>query len=167
MAQKYCGGQGPNINADEIPTENPLRKLAQDLSLKVSQAYEALSFSEACGGVLNLIRAGNKYLDEQAPWTLYKQGESAKVEEVLYATLESVRLAAYLLSPIIPTLSTKIYHQLGLMVNFNENNSLSSQIPYATHALWGILTSGQPIQEPQPIFQRLELPTEVASEPCL
>ena len=66
------------------------------------------------------MQASNKFIDEQAPWSLYKQGKQQEVEAVLYAVLESVRLAAYLLSPIIPNISSDIYQQLGWGINFND-----------------------------------------------
>jgi len=55
-------------------------------------------------------------------WTLYKQGQQQAVEQVLYAVLESVRLVAYLLSPIIPNVSSDIYQQLGFPTDFNEKH---------------------------------------------
>jgi methionyl-tRNA synthetase len=103
-----------------------------------------------------LVRTGNKYIDEQEPWTLYKQKQQAAVEEILYAVLESVRLAAYLLSPVVPQLSTKIYQQLGLAVNFEDRDTIGEKAPYSVHACWGILPANQPIEKPQPVFRRLE-----------
>jgi len=79
---------------------------------------------QACKKVLTLVRASNKFIDEQAPG-LYKQGQ--QVEQVLYAVLESVRLVAYLLSPIIPNVSSDIYKQLGFPTDFNEKHKF--QLP--------------------------------------
>jgi methionyl-tRNA synthetase len=106
---------------------------------------------------LSLVRVSNKFVDEQAPWTLYKQGKQAEVEQVLYSVLETVRQAAYLLSPVIPNLSHAIYQQLGFTVDFNHPE-IGSQLPFEVHAEWGTLPAGQSLGEPQPVFQRLELP---------
>jgi methionyl-tRNA synthetase len=104
-----------------------------------------------------LVQAGNKFIDEQAPWSLYKQGKQQEVEAVLYSVLESVRLAAYLLSPIIPNISSDIYQQLGLGINFNHQESLATA-PFTTHSTWGVLSPDQKLGTPQPIFKRIELP---------
>jgi methionyl-tRNA synthetase len=155
MVHKYCDGQMPAPPADWA--ENPLATLGQDLGDRVTRSYEALSFSEACEAILTLVRAGNKYIDEQAPWTLYKQGQLQTVGSVLYTVLEAVRLAAYLLSPLIPTVSTSIYRQLGFSVDFNQSSEIPQIVPFNAHAQWGFFPVGQPLENPQPVFQRLEL----------
>ena len=71
--------------------------------------------------------------------------------------MESVRLAAYLLSPIIPDIASDIYQQLGFPINFNDQTQISIATPFATHATWGILSTNQKLGEPRPVFQRLEL----------
>jgi methionyl-tRNA synthetase len=77
---------------------------------------------------------------------------------VLYTVLESVRLAAYLLSPIVPELSSNIYQQLGFSTHFNDKTQLNDSAPFNTHAQWGVLPPGQCLGEPRPVFPRLELP---------
>lgn len=157
MAYKYCGGVVPPVSLAEIDTNDVLRSKGSVLGQDVTAAYEALAFSQACEAVLTLVRTCNKFVDEQAPWTLYKQGNQAAVERVLYTVLESVRLAAYLLSPIIPNISNAVYQQLGFSVDFN-NKEVGTIVPIETHVKWGMLPGEQVLGEPQPIFQRLEPP---------
>ncbi|WP_427161175.1 methionine--tRNA ligase [Aliinostoc sp. HNIBRCY26] len=153
MVKKYCAENALAVNHQAIAADNPLQNIGVNLGEKVKQAYESLAFNQACEAVLSLVQASNKYIDDQAPWTLYKQGKQQEVEIVLYAVLESVRLAAYLLSPVIPNISSEIYQQLGWEVNFNE------QTPsFATHAQWGLLSNQQTLGKPQPIFKRIEPP---------
>ena len=88
---------------------------------------------------------------------MYKQGQQQEVEEVLYCVLESIRLAAYLLSPIIPNLSNAIYQQLGFLINFNDKN-LSNQFDTSNqHSQWGTLKVNEDLSKPQPIFSRIEI----------
>jgi len=157
MADKYCGGKIPDITGDDIPPDNPLKAIGLTLGEQVAQAYENLAFSNACEAILNLVRAGNKYIDDQAPWTLYKQGNQSAVEQVLYSVLESVRLAAYLLSPIIPRISSDIYQQLGFGTNFNDKTQIYISAAFTVHASWGILPNNQTLGEARPVFQKLEL----------
>jgi methionyl-tRNA synthetase len=159
MVQKYFGTNAPNVDGAAIAADNPLKALGSTLGAKVATAYEALAFHEACEAIIGLMAAGNSYIDEQAPWTLYKQGETDKVAEVLYAILESVRLAAYLLSPITPSVSTAVYQQLGYSVDFNDSPLRDVSIGYQTHVTWGILAANQTLGNPQPVFQKLELPS--------
>jgi methionyl-tRNA synthetase len=155
MAKKYCQGIVPAIAPDEISLDHPLKSLGANLAPGVARSYETLAFSQACEQILNLIRSGNKYIDEQAPWSLYKQGQQKAVEEVIYTVLESVRLAAYLLSPIIPQVSTAIYQQLGFSIDFNAI-LIDESVGFSSHGAWGVLPPNQILEKPQPVFQKLE-----------
>jgi methionyl-tRNA synthetase len=163
MAYKYCNGRVPDLSPAEINQDNALKTIAITLEPEITKAYNSLAFNQACEAALNLARAGNKYLDEQAPWTLYKQGQQKTVEQVLYAVLESVRLAAYFLAPVIPNTCTKIYQQLGFSIDFNDQTLIHVSTPFVSHTKWGTLPSNQPLGDPQPVFQRLELLEAVTS----
>ena len=158
MTKKYCQSQVPEVGNFTFPDNHPLKAMGMKLSDRVIEAYESLHFSRVCEEIFNLIRACNKYIDEQAPWSLYKQKQQAEVERVLYAVLESIRLCAYLLSPIIPTLCGDIYQQLGFELDFNNRTLINQPELFAKHRFWGFLVGGQTLNQPQPIFQKLELP---------
>jgi len=159
MASRYCGGNIPNISVDTFADDHDLKSKGGVLAETVQSAYEALAFSDACEAIFGLVRASNKFLDETAPWSLYKAGKQTETELALYAVLESVRLAAYLLSPVVPGLANAIYSQLGLSGDFNDR-SLAEQLPYDIHSRWGVLPPGAPLGEASPIFQRIEAPTD-------
>ncbi len=158
MVKKYCAGNVPSITSEDIPVESALKAIALPLGEQVKNTYEALAFNQACEATLNLVRACNKFIDEQAPWSLYKQGQQKAVEEVLYAVLESVRLAAYLLSPVIPNISSEIYRQLGFGIDFNDQAQTAIDAPFDIHSAWGVLSDKQKLGEPRPVFKRIEPP---------
>lgn len=162
MAGRYCDGHVPGVDPQSIAADHSLRAIGIGLPNTVSEAYTHLAFSQACTAILTLVQASNKFLDDQAPWSLYKQGKQAETEAVLYAVLESVRQAAYLLSPVIPGISNQIYAQLGFAIDFDDK-AIGQQISYTDHAAWGHLPPGQRLGEAAPVFQRLELPEPVAS----
>ena len=159
MVKKYCQGQGPQLTAQDLPEDNALLVLGKTLGDRVIEAYDTLAFTQACEEIFTLVRASNKYIDETAPWSLFKQGLQREVEIVLYSVLESIRLAAYLLSPIIPNLSTAIYQQLGFTLNFNQWSELLSQANFESHCQWGAFLLPKTPNQAKPIFVRLELPT--------
>jgi methionyl-tRNA synthetase len=163
MAQKYCNACVPDCTGGDIPDDNPLKAIGLSLGERVARAYDSLAFSQVCGAIFTLIRASNKLIDDRAPWALYKQGQQQAVEQVLYSVLESVRLAAYLLSPIIPDISTDVYQQLGFSTNFNDKTLINDTATFTTHAGWGSLPARQSLGEPRPVFARLELPCAVSS----
>ncbi|MEL6162496.1 MAG: methionine--tRNA ligase [Cyanobacteria bacterium J06628_3] len=157
MVKKYCGGTVPSITSQDIPDDNPLKVIGLQLGEQVKANYEALAFNQSCEAVMRLSQACNKYVDEKAPWTLYKQGQQQEVEQVLYVILESVRLAAYLLSPVIPNISSDIYQQLGFRIDFNNQIDIANSVPFAVHGKWGLLSSEQKLGKAKPIFQSIEL----------
>lgn len=156
MAHKYSEGRLP-ISGTEVPADNVLKSKGALLGKHVAQSFETLSFSQGCESILTLVKASNKFIDDQAPWKRYKAGEQTAVEQILYSVLETARLAAYLLAPVIPNISNAIYQQLGFTADFNDKK-LGSIFPFETHSTWGILPANQPLGDPQPIFQRLEAP---------
>ncbi|MGB7520140.1 MAG: methionine--tRNA ligase [Spirulinaceae cyanobacterium] len=162
MAKKYCQSKVPNLSTEEINQDNTLKLLGADLGNRVANAYQSLAFVQACEEVFKLIRASNKFIDEQAPWRLYKEGKQKQVEQVLYSVLESIRLAAYFLSPIVPNLSGDIYKQLGFDIDFNNSILVNSSTPFNKHRQWGMLPGNQSLSKPQPIFARLD-PLESSS----
>lgn len=168
MAKKYCQGRVPNCNASDILADNPLKVLGRELGDRVDCAYNDLAFQDACETILTLVRSSNKYIDDLAPWTLFKQEQHSELAQVLYSVLESARLSAYLLSPIVPKISTQIYRQLGIEIDFDllcgnratsPEGGLNLPIDWERHRDWGVLQANHLLGEPRPIFAKLELPT--------
>jgi methionyl-tRNA synthetase len=156
MASRYCGSKIPDVSLDAFADDHSLKVKGGRLSEQVQSAYQRLAFSEACEALLGLVRASNKYLDETAPWSLFKVGKQDETEQVLYAVLESIRLAGYLLSPIVPSLATAIYVQLGFAADF-DHRDIGQLLPFETHSQWGFLPAGQPLGEAEPLFRRIEV----------
>lgn len=156
VAHKYCDGCVPSVHPDDFSEDHVLKSKGMTLAAEVRAAYESLAFSQACEAILGLARAGNKYVDQEAPWSMFKEGKQTEANQVLYSILESVRLAAYWLSPIVPSLSTDIYRQLGFDVDFNQVSAIAPSL--TGHDNWGALPALQPLGEPKPVFRQLELP---------
>ncbi|PIA39024.1 hypothetical protein AQUCO_02700300v1 [Aquilegia coerulea] len=133
----------------------PLKDNVEILVEKARNHYEKLSLSSACEAVLEIGNAGNLYMDERAPWSLFKQGGAASeaAAKDLVIILETMRIIAVALSPIAPNLCLKIYAQLGY-----------SQDQFDTitwrETRWGGLKAGQVMAQAQPIFARIEHTTE-------
>ncbi|KAI4351052.1 hypothetical protein L6164_005440 [Bauhinia variegata] len=118
--------------------------------------YENLSLSTACETVLEIGNAGNSYMDERAPWSLFKQRGAASeaAAKDLVIILEGVRIIAIALFPVTPSLSWRIYEQLGYS---------RDQFDAATWSdtKWGGLKGGQVMALPKPVFARIETQREI------
>lgn len=160
MLKKYCQSVIPTIDLTAIAPDHPLKSLGNNLGDRTSTHYDNLNIAEACSDILTLIQACNKYIDDSAPWSLFKAGEQTQVEEILLTILESVRLSGYLLSPVIPNLSNQIYQQLGFEGDFNQPATLLTTAPFPIHSQWGIHWTARTLVKAEPIFARLEVPEQ-------
>ncbi|EEF33920.1 methionine-tRNA synthetase, putative [Ricinus communis] len=117
--------------------------------------YENLALSVACEAVLEIGNAGNAYMDERAPWSLFKQGGAASeaAAKDLVIILEAMRIIAIALSPVSPSLCWRIYAQLGY--SKDHFNTLTW-----SETKWGGLKGGQVMAQPKPVFARIENKTE-------
>lgn len=134
---------------------NSFRMNVENQVEKASNQYQKLSLSSACEAVLEIGNAGNVYMDERAPWFLFKQGGAAAeaASKDLVIILEAMRIIAVALSPVAPSLCWRIYSQLGF--SENEYNAVTW-----SDTKWGRLKAGRVMPQPQPVFARIELLTE-------
>lgn len=134
---------------------NSFKNNVENLVDKAKGHYENLSLTSACETILEIGNLGNLYIDEQAPWSCFKQGgESAeKAAKDLVIILETMRIIAIALSPITPSLSLRIYTQLG----FTEDQFSTLRWD---DTKWGALKAGQAMMEPMPIFAKIETEIE-------
>jgi len=78
------------------------------------QAMDGLLLHEGVGAVFGLIDGTNRHIAEAAPWTLAKDPKNAdRVTQVLFECTEAIRLAAVLLSPVMPASSREILRRVG------------------------------------------------------
>lgn len=110
-------------------------------------ALEALDFSAGLRAIWSFLSAANRFVDWQAPWSLAKQGEQEKLDGVLYTAAEAIRIAAVLISPVMPDTAVEIEKQLGLT---------GWQRTWEQASKWGLLPGGLAIGQPSPVFPRLD-----------
>ena len=59
------------------------------------------------------MRRLNRYVEEQAPWTLSKEGNAEQLDAVLYGLAEGLRVVSVLLHPYMPETTTRLLDALG------------------------------------------------------
>lgn len=74
------------------------------------EAIEKCRFDQALDEVWGLIRGLNKYIDEQKPWEINKQGGKDHLQEVLAYQVSCLLQIAELLQPFMPETALKIRH---------------------------------------------------------
>ena len=113
MVEKYFGGTLP-AERENSDADCDLKTMASTLRDRYEAEMERFQFQNALEQVFKTIQRANKYIDENAPWTLAKdQGNRARLATVMYNLLETVRICAVLLTPFIPDSAEKIFDQIG------------------------------------------------------
>jgi methionyl-tRNA synthetase len=142
MMHRYFGGRVP----DNARVDAGLADLFAQQAARVTEAYEAVDFPRGLREAWQIISAVNRYYDEQAPWTLMKQGNTARAGQVLYAGLIAARLLSALVEPAMPQVAREIARQLGIgnVPTWSEATAMDA------------LPTGHALQEPKPIFPRLQ-----------
>jgi methionyl-tRNA synthetase len=151
MAEQYCESRapGPGTPGD---SETAVKEAAERALRDHDSAATALRFSDALAAIFSLVDAANKHYQRTQPWQLAKSADQrAALEAALYAGLEAVRLAGYLLFPYMPQVADRITEQLGV--------SAASASRWSDVARWGVLEKGTPVHVGAPLFPRLERTT--------
>jgi len=109
---KNCGGAVPEpgafTEADEVLLGN-----ARTLLDRIRPEFEDQSFHRGLEAIWAVIAEANRYVDEQAPWTLNKT-DKARMGTVLYVLAETIRHVAILTQPIVPLAAAKLLDQLAV-----------------------------------------------------
>ncbi len=107
---------GGTLTAVDGPLETKLADVARSSLATVIGAWDEIAPHKALEAALALGRAGNKYIDEAAPWNEGKKGEEGRVrvDTILATALETLRWIATMLWPVMPSVSDRIHEQLGL-----------------------------------------------------
>ena len=113
MVEKYFGGTLPT-ERESSDADCDLKTMASTLRDRYETEMEHFQFQNALEQIFKTIQRANKYIDENAPWTLAKDpANRARLATVMYNLLETIRICAVLLTPFIPDSAEKIFDQIG------------------------------------------------------
>ncbi len=147
MVAKYSDARVPAAGAGD--SERLVRERAERTLRDHDVLAGKLLFSEALTSVFALVEEANRHFQRTQPWQLAKDASrKSDVDASLYAGLEAVRLAGYLLYPYMPGVSARICEQLGVIA--------PERAKWSDVARWGVLKVGDAIKTGAPLFPRLE-----------
>lgn len=150
MVKKYFGGVVPQP-AEYTEADMELRDLASNSCKNFQQLFDNVRFSYGIESLWELVRALNKYVDSSQPWTLAKEGDTARLGTVMYTMLECMRKVAVHLWPVMPESAEKLVAQLGL-----EFDPLTANLPAEVDS-WGTLPVGIEIAPGSNLFPRVDI----------
>lgn len=138
MLKKYRNGVLP-ARHDELAPD------ASRAVQTVRACYAAHELQDALVNTWALVTRANQYVDQTAPFKLFKDpAQAGRLDEVLYNLVEVCRILAILVWPVIPGTSQKMFQQLGL----------TGVADTFSEAAWGRLPAGHAVGEPAALFPR-------------
>ncbi len=147
MLAKYFGAvlpaPGTLSEIDEL-----FKNKVETMISTVDSLMDELAFSKALQSIWEIVSAGNKYIDDTAPWTMAKDpSQSERLATVMYCLLEAQRLVHTLISSFMPETSRKALGFLGQ----HEHELTEADLA------WGKLACGTNISKAEALFPRIEI----------
>ena len=154
MSQKYfdsclsAGGQADGLDQE-------LKDLAAEVAANYEKQMDAFQFSVGLNEAFRLISRANKYIDETAPWVLAKSEETKpRLLAVLKNLCECIRLAAILITPVMPATAEAIFNQLNVPAEGRVWDARGYQD--AIGCAWNTTVAA-------PLFPRIDMEKELAA----
>ncbi len=141
LIARNFGGRLP-ARAEQTDDDEALISAARALPGDMGDLLARQALHEALESCWRVIRAGNAYIDRQAPWALRKT-DPARMEAVLRVLADALRSIATVLQPFMPDSMARMLDQLG--------------VPPAARTLAALiepLADGTTLPPPQGVFPR-------------
>lgn len=122
MIERYCGGITP-APRDGLEEADTLLRRATRLPELVEARLTAFAFDRALDEIWAFVADANRYVVDEAPWSLAKTAASkdlevaatseARLKDVLFSLAASLRTIAICIGPLLPETSQKLLEKLG------------------------------------------------------
>jgi methionyl-tRNA synthetase len=110
MASRYCGGRlrPAGVTAGRLAT------LGDEAAAAYRRAMDGLAIHEGIAAAFSLVDATNEFIAQTSPWTLAKDpARAADLQQTLFDAAEAIRLAAVMLTPVMPDSAAEILRRVG------------------------------------------------------
>ena len=107
-----------------------LQSVATEAAAGYRAAMDRFALHEGAAAAFRLIDATNEFIAESQPWVLARDAANAdRLSQILYDAAEAVRVAAVLLSPVMPGSCAEILRRAG-------DDRPASALRFASDAAW-------------------------------
>ena len=124
----------------------------------MKNCLENMKLDQGIAAVLTAVRAGNRYVEQCAPWAMAKNNDTAHLNTVLYTVAANLRRLAVLLAPVMPGKMAELQKALGSGDEvLTIGDLLAGNCPDP---------AGRMVQEVAPLFPRIQDEEEKPAAPC-
>ena len=143
MLVKYFDGKVK----PEFKTNNEILKVAKNKIDIVKNHFDNFEIAEAGQEIINLVDITNKYVTDNAPWTLAKEEKMTECGQVLTTVLDVMCIVSALIYPYCPNIAKDMAKQLSFDLSIKLDDLTADNIKI------GKLISKEEIH---PVFLRLD-----------
>ena len=153
LMHKLCNGKVPKLHEDVMDAAD--RALIADIQsskTKVENCIEGYKFRDGLYEVIDLARKGNKYLQDNAPWSLAKTPElqvenQKRIDNCLHLCLQLSANLAILMNPFLPFTAQKMCKMMKVVDRMLEWENAGKV---------NLLNVGYPLRAPELLFRKIE-----------
>ncbi len=165
MIRKYNKGIIPP-KPDTLAEGSPERTLWDQVEAAVrrlDQSLDTMKLDQGIYGVIEVVKAANRYLEVKGPWLLAKAEDHTPLHHTLYMAADALRVVSVLLDPVMPEKMKEVRTVLGVA---GDAGGLAAAAPF------GQLVPGTVLGDPVSLFPRIEAdkpakPAEVTAPPVM
>ena len=139
-----------------IPKPGEDTEVEAEFKSSVMRAVEVMQDSitnmkldKGIGEVIAAVRAGNRYMEQTAPWTLAKNGDVERLGTVMHTSAEALRIISGLLLPVMPAKMAELRKTIGI----DEANC--STVEISELKVWGKSMVGLKMLDIVSLFPRI------------
>ena len=130
--------------------ESDLPQVIASAARRYDEEMLAVRPTVALAAVYDVVVRANRYMVERSPWTLAKDpARRDELGSILYASAETLRSLAILLSSIMPSAAGRLWEQLGI-----EETLDAQRLAHA--AAWGRMAPGTRTTKGGSLFPRVD-----------
>jgi methionyl-tRNA synthetase len=160
LMHKLCKGKVPAVN-DALINDADRAIAAEMMNAKqrVEACLENYKFRDGLYEVIDLARKGNKYLQDNAPWSLAKtpelqQENQARIDICMHLCLQLTANLCVLINPFLPFTAAKMCKMMKVV---------ERMLDWENAGKTNLLKVGYSLREPELLFRKIE-DTEVAAQ---
>jgi methionyl-tRNA synthetase len=153
MTRRYRQGRLTRFETISFSAGSSFTELIATLVDQYRASFAIHAIDEALTFPIHLAQMCNLQIEVSAPWTLAKKDSSDSLDRLLYGLIESLRIIAILISPVLPKAAHGIFDQLNWKMELSGRGERFS----LADAEWGRLPDGHVVGKPTPLFPRIEM----------
>jgi methionyl-tRNA synthetase len=140
----------------KVGSYNAHLSVGRTLPIIFPLTFGAFMINAAIENLSEITDQANALVETAAPWKLAKNSDTVsktKLNAVLYALSETLRIIAILISPVMPAAAHEIFNQLNWKMELSGKEERFS----LADAEWGRLPDGHVLGKPVPLFPRIDI----------